>query len=77
LQLFDRVYRSPPLTAVAKLRCITSLAGWELIHTVMALACPGGLVTAAGWDKYAGAILDACRARPDCDGVLLALHGAM
>ena len=52
--------------------------GWELHHSVAVTACPGGVVSAAAWDKYAeNGILAAVRAAPRCDGVLLCLHGAM
>ena len=47
------------------------------MHTVCALANPGSLVTKAAWDKYAAQIIQGVRDHPDCDGVLLGLHGAM
>ncbi|BBK33107.1 microcystin degradation protein MlrC [Stella humosa] len=51
--------------------------GWSVIHTVATFANPSGKVTDRAWHELGGIILDAARANPDVDGVLLALHGAM
>lgn len=51
--------------------------GWRLVKTVAASAGPGGIVSEEAYARYAGAIVKAAREHQDCDGVILALHGAM
>ncbi|BBK41549.1 microcystinase C [Allostella vacuolata] len=51
--------------------------GWSVVHTVATFANPSGKVTDRAWHELGGIILEAARANPDIDGVLLALHGAM
>lgn len=51
--------------------------GWDLVTTVVASANPGGTVTAAAFDHYAGMILEAAAGQGPWDGVALSLHGAM
>lgn len=51
--------------------------GWEMTHTISALASPSAPVSRAAYDHIAGRICDAIRTRPGrIDGILLALHGA-
>lgn len=50
-------------------------AGAEFIVPMAASAHPSGLVTAAAFEEMTSAIVDAIAA--GCDGVMLALHGAM
>jgi microcystin degradation protein MlrC len=50
-------------------------AGCEFTVPVAGNAHPSGLVTAAAFEEMAGAIVEAVAA--GCDGVMLALHGAM
>ncbi len=51
--------------------------GWDLVHTVAAIANPSGKVTGEAWDAIAGKILRTARDGGPFDGVVLALHGAM
>lgn len=51
--------------------------GWDVVHTIATFANPSGKVTDRAWHELGGIILEAARANPDVDGVLLALHGAM
>ncbi len=50
--------------------------GWELMPIVMAWATPSGPVTDAVFDEVTNHIAETLRRQP-CDGLLLALHGAM
>jgi microcystin degradation protein MlrC len=50
--------------------------GFEAVPLLMAWATPSGPVTAAAFDEISGQLADLLRKTP-CDGLLLALHGAM
>ena len=50
--------------------------GWDVVGTIHGEAPPGGVVTDACFESYAAAILAPLKGGR-CDGVLLALHGAM
>ena len=50
---------------------------WELVPTIAAAAGPSGLVTAEAEAYVTEAILAGLEAQGPCDGILLALHGAM
>ncbi|MGE0719046.1 MAG: M81 family metallopeptidase [Alphaproteobacteria bacterium] len=56
---------------------IAGQESWTVVHTLATFANPSGKVTDRAWAELGGVILDAARAHPDVDGVLLALHGAM
>ncbi len=51
--------------------------GYELYPTLMTGATPGGTVTAEAFETLTGQLLEALRAAPKLDGMLLAVHGAM
>ena len=51
--------------------------GWALVPTVATFATPGGVVTDAAWNTFAGHILSTARNEGPFDGILLSLHGAM
>ncbi|MGE0723150.1 MAG: M81 family metallopeptidase [Alphaproteobacteria bacterium] len=50
---------------------------WSVTHTVATFANPSGRVTDRARRELGGIIVEAARADPGVDGVLLALHGAM
>lgn len=55
---------------------VATTEGWEVACTIHGEAPPGGVVTDACFETYMAAILAPLKAGR-CDGVLLALHGAM
>jgi microcystin degradation protein MlrC len=51
--------------------------GWELIHTVAAIANPQGMVTDEAFEHFVGLITQGLEEAGTVDGIALALHGAM
>ncbi len=51
--------------------------GFDVVPLLMASATPGGPVTANALDTLTGELIAMLKAAPRCDGILLALHGAM
>jgi microcystin degradation protein MlrC len=51
--------------------------GFEVAPLLMASATPGGPVSAEALDTLTGELIAMLKAAPHCDGLLLALHGAM
>ena len=64
-------------TEIAGFMDRAAVHGWRLVPTVSTTASPGGRVTRQAVRELGGMIVDGVRANADCDGVLLALHGAM
>ncbi|HEX5415211.1 MAG TPA: M81 family metallopeptidase, partial [Chloroflexota bacterium] len=52
-------------------------AGVALVPLLAATATPSGLVTRDAFEHLRDSLLEAVREAGDCDGVLLALHGAL
>ncbi len=50
---------------------------YTVYPTVMASATPAGRVTDDAFDRLTGMLIQHLKSVPECDGVLLALHGAM
>lgn len=64
-------------TELAGFRDAARERGWQMTHTVSALAAPNGPVSRAAWEHVAGLICRAVEARKgQLDGILLGLHGA-